>query len=127
GERFPLCSAAGPRGCDLAVAGGARAAHRRRARGIRRWGGERAVRGREAAVPRLLVVGAADPPLPGDVLQRCGVTLAGRLESMNDVLGMGPDLRLDVVVWFDPPLAQEAWVGPSLELARMRPATGLVL
>ncbi|MFO7246131.1 MAG: hypothetical protein FWJ62_05375 [Thermaerobacter sp.] len=83
--------------------------------------------GRDRAAPRLLVVAPSEAPLPGEVLRRCGVTLAGRLATMNDVLGLGPDLRLDVVVWFDPPLEEDAWVGPSLELARLRPATGLVL
>lgn len=79
--------------------------------------------GRDRAAPRLLVVAPSEAPLPGEVLRRCGVTLAGRLATMNDVLGLGPDLRLDVVVWFDPPLEEDAWVGPSLELARLRPAT----
>lgn len=81
----------------------------------------------QGTVPRLLVVSASEPALAGDVARRCGVNVAGRLESIHDVLGLGPDLRLDVVVWFDPPLAGEAWVAPCLQLARLRPATGLVL
>lgn len=76
---------------------------------------------------RILTVAPASQPVPGEVFRQIGGENVGRLNHWNDLLGIGPELRIDAVLWFNPPADERDWLGAVTQLSRLRPTTGVVL